>query len=331
MDSMRQFARNDSIDEVAMVGDEATALSEALVRHARRYKEGHCYLMLDPVLRNGLDALQAVMKAYGDGAGLDVCSIRVALPRDYARKRWPLLVRLPALSTYLGSELSRRAMQMAVDDWRVDSLREGSGHRVGAWLFSRHDLPRVAGRLGRWAVHRRQDGRRTLIRFWDPAVMDQLWAISTMAQRSSFLGPVSSWAWLDRWSALATQSSSKTTSPEPPSAYTSEQWARLDHIGPINRLWVKAHAEGIALTREHIVSVEHALQRADAAGINDPDDLLHYAWRAVSVASDFDSHPTIRALLAAREPDQAFSYVVSDLDKEDWRRIAEESASLSAT
>ncbi|MEN1929516.1 DUF4123 domain-containing protein [Luteimonas sp. MJ250] len=305
------------------IGEEAAELSEQIVRHAAVAGARFCYLLLDPTLRSPAELLGATAREYG----IELSPASIAIGRNQAgRDTQPLLIQMN-LDRYVDTELCRMSAQIAVDDWNYDSLRQGNGHRVGGWLFSSAEMPVLARHLARQAVHRRPSGGQAWVRFHDSRVMDMLCNIYDAPQREQLRGDITAWLWLSRWRTLETLRRHKgnyADGAEMAGPLSLRQWADVDNIGPLNRLWLRAVCAGTDVDRSALAEMSTVLARAREYGFNDPEDLVEFGWRALRVHRDFDSHPEIRRIIAGRGQGDFFGYLVADLGEAQWNVIAEE-------
>jgi hypothetical protein len=187
-------------------------------------------------------------------------------------------------------------------------------------------------------VHSRQGGRRTLLRWTDPAV---LWVLGTFAmlttqQRDALHGPIFAYYLLDptgRLTKLTPSGAESLRSAETEAArnasalaFTEPQWQQLEAIGPLNQALLRFDAprldpESLNAARDAGMS---AISRARSLGFADAQDLAAFAWRAMSVHPQFEAHPLIDEHLRKREPGDLFTALVDPLDADAWLRIANE-------
>lgn len=297
--------------------------AEHIVRFAQHELGLRCYLLLDPTLRNGFRDLQQRFDVIVDG-GLVAVPIRIA-PERIDKTHWPMLVEISPLMR-AGSEILKASVGMAFSDWEVDSIRSGNGHRCGGWIFSEHSPARVAAHLATRFVQPRSLGRRTLIRFYDPSVLDHAWKVLSGVQQAALFGPIHSWFVVQRSGEFAVRqrtidgSAKGLTSYLPP--LDTQQWQRLDHIVAINRAWARLEH---AVSERVLVQIARALERAASYGFSHPRDLEEFAWRALTVSPRFDTHPAVQQCIQMREPGDGFGYAVAEISDNEWSVIAMES------
>ncbi|WP_411832379.1 DUF4123 domain-containing protein [Pseudoxanthomonas mexicana] len=299
-------------------------MAEAVARYAQQHPQRHCYLLTDPTLRDFMPGLGERYAAYGGTDALAPVQVPLA-PGLIDKSHWPTLLALH-LQTAAGSALLAMSCEAAMEDWAPQSQRQSDGHRVGGWLFSQAPAGRIAAHLASRCVQQRVAGQRTLVRYYDPSVLDMAWNVIVQEQRDALLGPIDCWfiAGRERQPRSYARVHGGIGDAGFP-ALSRGQWLELGHIRPFNRAWARITASakelpGPVLCRQ----VAQALSRAYGYGFENPEDLEEFAWRAFSVSPRFDQHPSIARLIRERMADDAFGYVIADLKDEDWSVIAME-------
>lgn len=292
----------------------AIDLAEALHQYAIASGHSICTVLIDPVLRDPLDDPRWARW----GAEIAARSTPVRLPSlDVDTSAWPRLVTLD-LSRPRDADINRAAAQMALDDWQPDALRQGRGHRIGAWLFGPVAPAMLARHLSGVLLQAHPQGGRALLRVQDPGVFDVLWGQMRPAQHAALLGLVRQWIYIDRWQRTVVASVEATARDSSMGLVLgTDQWSRLDTIGALNRAWRRLPADhGVDAQALHAVLA--ALGRAIAHGMTDERDWDAYAWRAFTVDPEFDRHPDISSLLHGRAPDTGFARLVADVSDAQW-------------
>ena len=298
------------------------SLTEKLLGMFRERHVTRCGLLLDPVLRDARPQLASRQMECG-GQPLSSVPVRVA-PGLIDKSHWPVFVEVD-LETLSGRQLITDSLTMALADWDVDSRRKGLGHRICAWTASSLRMTEVAAGLPAQLVHRRPDGRRSLLRFYDPAVTAQAWRLCTTVQQQQLLGPIDCWISMGahgdfrsyEGNGAGLVKGSTTVVPE----FSSEQWRRLDQIGPINRALARLPVDP---EDGAMGPVADALLRAQGYGFMNLEDLAEFAWRAFTVSPWFDSHPRIKQCITTRNAGDSFGYATADLTETHWSVIAME-------
>lgn len=255
-----------------------------------------------------------------DGAAIEKVFIRH--PRlDPAY--YPMLVELD-LDRAASSGAFLAALDMAVSDWQPQAQQNGEGHRIGAFLFSHATSGEVAAHLGRVALQRRPLSGRCVLGLHDPAAFDGIWRVCSAAQRRQVLGPVDDWYVVDRWQRCSAHRLDESTGAAAEStvlSFTASQWDALANVRAINRAWIRAQYEGIPVSPATFTKLADAMQRARSYGLTDAEDLVLFAWHALSVRPDFDSHPHIRRALRNIGPDVLYARVAAGMSERDWQDV----------
>lgn len=294
----------------------AETLAEGILRIFRERQAGRCALLLDPVLRDARVDLDQQRLDYGAQVPLSI-PVRLA-PGQIDPSHWPVLVDVDP-GTLWGRQMIVESAAMALQDWGRESLRKGKGHRIGGWLASNRPLPEMAAHLASRFVHRRPSGQRSLLRLHDPSVIRQAWQIFSPVQQSFLLGPSDCWIAVAPDGILTSYTAPDTVSESDVPAFDSEQWLRLDNIGPINRALPRLPGRP---GQETVQLVADALIRARGYGFEDPEDLAEFAWRAFTVSPRFDLHAVVSQRIAARHSGDSFGYALADLTETQWNDIA---------
>jgi hypothetical protein len=158
---------------------------------------------------------------------------------------------------------------------------------------------RFAAGLSATAVQVDEHGKRCLLRWFDPRVLEliRLWLRSD--QTSALLGPVRAWMFIDgagRLQVLTPEVRNDWAAPR----IDAPQWAKLRRAGLINQLLPLASQWGVpaADKREIVTLLDHALARSEAQGLSSEADAMVFVSCALNVHSRFDEHPAFAALLS---------------------------------
>lgn len=303
----------------------AAAQSDLLHRALAASGDSRCWLLIDPTLRP-LDGDEPLAQALSE-AGAEIVLVRSPHPR-IDDSVMPVLAQLDSARA-AGSAALQRSIAEALAECEPEALRHGAARRIGGWLQSSVPGVALAQHIGRQMVHQRQDGRTTLLRWIDPAV---LWVIGTYAvlskpQRDALLGPISAYYLLDpSGRAVRLGPSGDASADAGGRAFTELQWQQLDAIGPLNQALLRFDAATRApeLLNSARDAGMAAILRARSLGFADAQDLAAFAWRAMSVHPRFEAHPLIAEQLQNRQPGDLFTALVDALDASAWLRIAAE-------
>ncbi|UXY16959.1 DUF4123 domain-containing protein [Chitiniphilus purpureus] len=296
---------------------DAPAFADALLPLLHQ-QSGRALLLLDPALRPPLpgDPLAAALE---NGPWLPI-GIR---EREVDPALIPLLIELD-LHDATGVAVLRASVAEAWAENQPQRLARGEGRRICGWLSTPFTLAQVARHLGALCVQTRPDGRRTLLRLFDPAVTAALDLILTAPQRMLLLGPCSSWLYLDGERQLGGLQSDTPRQAVGGIGWSNAQWADLDLLGAANLALLALREAGLLDDASYAPARQAALpalRRAAALGFGDAHDLSHFARHALTLHPAFDSHPVIRARLTQRAPDDYYTALIADLTEADWQQI----------
>lgn len=212
-----------------------------------------------------------------------------------------------------------------------ESVNAGNGRRISAFLMADAPLERVAQHLGQSLVHRAPsafgDHVWTQLHFYDPAVMWWLWPILTGVQRQQLLGPIQAWCLLDPIGAWQT-----LDCPQRDDAQVSatlmldeKQWPDVRGITALNAALRDCLGSGAGPSAASFALYQRtafdALRRAHRHGWHAARDQSAFVLKALTVSPQFDSHPKVQALLAARQAGVSFQRLIDELGDVDWQRI----------
>lgn len=292
-------------------------IAASLLDELNPHFEGRCILLVDPVLRppKGDDPLAVVMEEHPSHAAR-------LQSRNLDQANDPILIELD-VRTDAGRQALIGSVNEALLENTPDELATGQGRRICGWLASSAPLEHVARHLGAVAIQNHASGNKVLLRSYDPAVAEHLWPLLLPRQQDVLWGPVAAWWFIDGNQQLRQQ---QRTGPRQSSTaqlgLQPQQWQVIDLIGPLNRALLLARQEGRQIVSTDLAVARAALQRAQASGFSDAQDLADYAVFALLVHPHFDLHPKVRPLLAQRPPGAFFTGLVADLTEADWQLVA---------
>lgn len=299
---------------IAAIDMPVAALNDALHRELIS-TQGHCWLLLDPVLRPVLEgsplgcllAERPFFRAQGTG--------------DPDPSLMPLLFAFdPAQAS--DHDLIWQSLREALAELSPEMLAQGGGRRICGWLESAVDGKELARHIVTQMSQVHGEARRCLLRWHDPAVLWALWPLLTAEQQASLLGPIKAFRVLDpagHWLRFSAK--------QPASRQTldldGEQWRGIESIAALNGMLREIDlsplsTEQLDALRDNALA---ALRRARQLGFSDFQDQRAFARLALTVHADFDSHPLVAERLAQRAPDDHFTALVDDLSAEHWARI----------
>lgn len=297
-----------------ILADRVALCSDQLNRNFARH-EGHCWLLIDPVLR-------PVTEESRLGAAM---AGRVSIKFSLQAKQEP------ALTPYLvgfspekacDSELIWASLEEALTEMLPETLATGGGRRICGWIQSPADSNRLLRHMN---AHMMQvkGARRFLFRWNDPAVLWATWPLLTHAQQATLLGPMTACHLLDPAGHLVT-----LTPPQPANGQTlelsAEQWQDIENLSALNcalreQDLMRISPEQVAIARDTVMV---AIRRARRLGFDDKYDHHAFARCSLNIHPSFDAHPLIAERLARRETDDLFTALIDDLGAHQWVAIA---------
>ena len=234
-----------------------------------------------------------------------------------------------------GSELLAQSLELLLAD--LKTIQRGGALRVVGWFASASSVPVLQQHLGRLAVQQiplqgqPELGRKRLLRYFDPLVMDVLWGMLTPAQQGQCLGPIERWVYpgigpeasLVLKQALRPTDAVATWAQAGAFGLDVAQWRALLALDVVNPALV---VRGLAPTDlkkrpEALACVERLMQ----TGVREHADLIRVVEYALDKHTNFDLHPRVTELLRSRR-DRFACAALSDLSETDWQTICHELA-----
>ncbi len=219
-----------------------------------------------------------------------------------SRERQPYLIEIA--DSIDGDRLLSAVMRAASRE-REEALEHDVGvmRAVCAWIVTNgqdeSDLQaRLAQRLSRasW-IRSPHDGVHTVFRFWDPRITTHLPRIIGNAEWSNLIGSwgLSAWLCLGEDNALQRFAGANAKPEQPANAWQidANRWLAMKQIGWAHRvcqLAPKWHESLIDVGFDRALAI---ISRATRHGMRDEADLLRFAHAALTLHSDFDTHPLV--------------------------------------
>lgn len=266
-------------------------------------------------------------------------SVEVQLPHPEIDPRW--LPRWFALNLELAQDahLLNHSIVWALEELQPHHLRAGMGRRVSGWLTTPGDLAHVAAQhCTRLMLRRTPDSAgHFLLRLHDPAVLWAVWQILKPEQKSEWLGPLGRWHFLDPTGDLTLLDTPtdrhQGAESEPSHPLSAQQWQDMRNISPLHRamqtLLGRPPAEPGQYKRWFLSGLR-ALQRANAARLDDPHSLSLFAELALTRHPRFDEHPDVQRLLKQRRYGEPLGGLLGSLTELDWQRLVAEIDQLAS-
>lgn len=161
--------------------------------------DGHCYLIIDPTLRD--------IKRYDlffSHIRNSQC-LKTPLPHPELDGVMELWIVLLDKSNQADSELFEQSIQYALDELSTEKLLSGQGRAVCGWVSSGLSFDQFAENISRMTIQKRPSGGESLLRFYDPAVLNIFITMMDSWQRKRFLNNIDSWSYFNGDGELCTE------------------------------------------------------------------------------------------------------------------------------
>lgn len=245
-----------------------------------RLFQQHRFALLDPAAREVIADDIATMPLVPSGMSED------------SEHLLPRLVVLRSLSQAQRGTLLDLMDEMEPDAWPP----------LCAMLDSEFEPERIAAHMKELQVLKSYRGSsvdKAWLRVHDPRVFTQLLRILPDEHRTALLGPVSRWTIPLAGEWLTTERPQSSTL----SSCAQRHWplARIADIGIVNRALSRAGVANHSAVLTVSANIEAQILRARTLyGLSEADDLVEFAFRALTVSKRFDQHPDIHPLI--RDP-----------------------------
>ncbi|MGK5011018.1 DUF4123 domain-containing protein [Janthinobacterium sp. MDB2-8] len=183
----------------------------------------------------------------------------------------------------------------------------GAVPSICAWLFGQATLERLRSAMLARLNLRYPSGDAVYLRYFDPRVMSHLARLlppstADVPGRSSFadlLGPVERWCQLDRDGQLIQHCNAQPVPAVQDVSLRIDERTRqaMDRIEQINLVVRILRARQTAIGPGIDAQIDHHLVHSASAGLEQPDDQIAYAWRAVEHGQAFTLHPALGELM----------------------------------
>lgn len=190
---------------------------------------------------------------------------------------------------------------------------------VGGWIASPLPLESLAMSFQQALVHRKPEGKRGLIRLFDPLVLQHLEASLLPEQLGALLPFADQWTYSDLNGALHTLTLTARASRF---ALTASQWAALSRlettrtaVQTLKKIWPGP------LPFDVTVQVDRFVEEALAYGIDDEEDLLNYVQLGMTLEDGFDQLPVFKRLLAHVRQGHRFSTLLALQSQRGWPEL----------
>jgi Domain of unknown function (DUF4123) len=206
----------------------------------------------------------------------------------------PLLLCLPCRQP-AHMQLLEQSIALALEQTQQPS----SLRSVCAWIVTDAQPQRLQNALTQRLQGHWPGNQAIYLRYFDPRVMPRLMHILPPEQQAQLLGPVHTWCQLGRdgqWISH-TQTAGLPTSLISGLRPSASSAAAIDRIELVNLSAAQLAHQGQTTPHSQDATIDLALQAAYKLGINQEEDAVAYAWRAVLHKNAFTGHPALPQLI----------------------------------
>jgi len=288
------------IEEAAFIAEAETAMAA-----------GQLYRLVDP---GAVPERQLHADALGK-AGLVKNPLLAQTPAQRLYL-WPLTHEItpePDLANELAEEKAKRP----------ESLLEPAP--FCGWLFTRQARSTVATYISRQLTQTTPEGKRALLRFYDPRVMSQLPRILQPSQLSALLGPIDRWVYLDRHGCLCCIEPHVDRRHLASLRLTTDQWQSIRRIGQINRCLERCRSlpEQDRPSQVDAGRIDDLIVAAQAHGLHERAAVTAFVLHGLTIHATFYQHPIMQRLLRNRAVDSpGYIELTNRLAERDWQTMA---------
>ncbi|MDC6294598.1 DUF4123 domain-containing protein [Ralstonia pseudosolanacearum] len=278
----------------------------------------HGYLLLDPMLREPLEARELL------ASGCDIFRIPVDRPQLH-EDQWPKLVKLRPAAV----EMLLASISLAMSEQSSAELEGEEGFVIGGWLRSSAE-PRVLVRhLQSLMLPSEPRVGRRYLRLADRRVFEWIWPVLSPLQRQQWLGPINRWWALNRRNELVLHAMTEAVPEEPhhdPELLTAAQWTRLHDCELAQQILRGWSSFADPLPADYVPQAEHALRSVRSLGVAEPADIVLMSAYQLQIHPRFCEHPRVVELVrTAQNSDVPLQDALAGMpDPEGWDRIRHE-------
>jgi len=305
------------------MADDIESQADGLIRSFRLFAQargpGAClYVLIDPLLGDPLPDLAATEK-------VPVRALTIQ-HEDLAKEEAPYLLKVGQEQDH--ERLIAHTLHVALAEQKTALLESPASRSVCAWLFVNGDDPfKLTEALSRFALITRPgtQGKRQLFRFWDPRVFQHLARILGQRTLENALADklAVQWLWLSPSGELGSHVFQDGSGWRPSLA----EWHALSRIEDLNQCLLLSETQKLMGSSEHIVNLDHALQRAAQLGCQESADRITYAVLSMSLGGPFENHALMADLFRQVARDQASLAALAEAIEQDaWDRIKHDMA-----
>lgn len=209
-------------------------------------------------------------------------------------------------------------------------IKRSQSQDLVMWMASRQALDPLALHLQTYAEVRLPDGRRALLRHYDPSILEILVPMFDEQQRDDFLAGVRGYRyWRDGWRDVA--GADAELLPEPPAdsiALTPTQFELLSNESFAETLYHRLKDELLppasTMSSHDCISTIRALlaRAAQTHGLKNESDLTYFTLLALNIHPSFDTYaPIAEALVAQKDSDAPLTRKLEGIDASVWNGL----------
>lgn len=283
----------------------------------------HCILIIDSALlrqQNNEPPLITAIK--------NMEKIIVPVAPDYLTDEFcPWLIPLDLLLPE-SLKILEESINQALYEIEPERIKKGNGRLISGWIASNASPEETALHLGKNAIQK-NNNKKTLLRYYDPAVATLLWSILDSWQQQRLLGPVINWYSIDGDGQLIKRKGleQQLLQMSHSISLSPDNWRHIEIITIINFVLREYRLNNMKSTRlseaQVFKTVLPALTRALDYPFQNRDDLIAYGMHALTVSPEFDLHSDISRLLKFQRVNKFPSYreAISTVSETHWEKI----------
>lgn len=274
----------------------------------------HLYELIDPLLSD---------PGLGDAKDWDECVFIDNPFFDHPRNKRLRLQPMTGSSVAIWKKINARREL-------VDSAPDQPRALCG-WVISQYPMEPIARFMSQQLLQTKPSGRKALLRYYDPRVMQRLWSILSREQLSTLVSSLEHWLFLDHAGQLRVISTQSGLRKYRQISIAEEQWRKIDRIGLINR--TLAHFAKLAPLSElddaDIENLDRLLAVAEREGVDDDSSRMAFAIHGLGSSLAFYRHPKVMRVLASCREGGDYRLLTQEWSKDVWQRIAEDTREIT--
>lgn len=201
-------------------------------------------------------------------------------------------------------------------EWATRTLPDNFRYCVSGWLEGDLTINHLAASLKLNLVHPLPNGRRALLRLYDPRVLQHLHVLLSEAQLAALISPIKRWTYSDWNGDLQTIDIKE---PRRHVNLTEAQWAsiqRFDATSYVVRVWQTMRAElQRKVPHDASLKADRQVENAQRYGIKSQMDVMAYALYGLEHQEDFDQIPEVQRMLRQCQQGTPFMYFIDSIQQ----------------